>query len=34
LVLGMAVMRDKPITTVARQLEIALPDPDGTKAVA
>ncbi|MBA3673129.1 MAG: IS4 family transposase [Gemmatimonadaceae bacterium] len=34
LVLGMAVMRDKPITTVARQLEIALPASDGAKTVA
>lgn len=34
LVLGMAVMRDKPITTVAKQLEIALPARDGTRTVA
>lgn len=34
LVLGMAVMRDKPITTVAQQLEIALPASDGAKTVA
>lgn len=34
LVLGMAVMRDKPITAVARQLEIALPASDGAKTVA
>ena len=34
LVVGMAVMRDKPITTVAKQLEIALPARDGTRTVA
>lgn len=34
LVLGMAVMRDRPITAVARQLEIALPAADGTRTVA
>ena len=34
LVLGMAVMRDQPITAVARQLEIALPAADGTRTVA
>ncbi len=34
LVLGMAVMRDLPITEVARQLEIALPAMDGTRTVA
>jgi len=34
LVLGMAVMRDQPITEVARQLEIALPAADGTRTVA
>jgi hypothetical protein len=34
LVLGMALMRDQPITQVARQLEIALPAPDGTRTVA
>ena len=30
LVLGMAVMRDWPITQVAQQLEVALPGPDGS----
>jgi hypothetical protein len=30
----MAVMRDQPITAVARQLEIALPAADGTRTVA
>lgn len=34
LVLGMALMRDQPITEVARQLEIALPAGDGTRTVA
>lgn len=34
LIVGMAVMRDQPITAVARQLEIALPAPDGTRTVA
>lgn len=34
LVLGMAVMRDQPITAVARQLDIALPASDGTRTVA
>lgn len=34
LVLGMAVMRDMPITTVARQLDIALPAADGARTVA
>lgn len=34
LVLGMAVMRDKPITAVARELEIALPARDGSRTVA
>lgn len=34
LVLGMALMRNLPITQVARQLEIALPTPDGTRTVA
>lgn len=34
LVLGMAVMRDLPITAVARQLAIALPAGDGTRTVA
>ncbi|MEQ1913092.1 MAG: IS4 family transposase, partial [Vicinamibacterales bacterium] len=34
LVLGMAVMRDLPVTTVARQLDIALPGPDGSRTVA
>jgi hypothetical protein len=34
LVLGMAVMRDQPITEVARQLEIALPASDGSRTVA
>ena len=34
LVVGMAVMRDKPITTVAQQLEIALPALDGSRTVA
>lgn len=34
LVLGMALMRDQPITEVARQLEIALPAADGTRTVA
>lgn len=34
LVLGMAVMRDLPITGVARQLDIALPAADGSRTVA
>lgn len=34
LVLGMAIMRDKPITAVAEQLELALPAADGTRTVA
>jgi hypothetical protein len=34
LVLGMALMRDQPITEVARQLEIALPAADGSRTVA
>jgi len=34
LLLGMALMRDLPITEVARQLDIALPDRDGTRTVA
>jgi hypothetical protein len=34
LVLGMAVMRDMPITAVARQLDIALPASDGGRTVA
>jgi transposase IS4-like protein/DDE family transposase len=33
LVLGMAIMRDLPITTVAHRLEIALPSPDGARTV-
>jgi hypothetical protein len=32
--LGMAVMRDLPISTVAKQLDIALPAPDGSRTVA
>jgi hypothetical protein len=34
LVLGMAVLRDLPITEVARQLELALPGRDGSRTVA
>jgi Insertion element 4 transposase N-terminal/Transposase DDE domain len=34
LVLGMALMRDLPITEVARQLDLALPALDGTRTVA
>jgi hypothetical protein len=34
LVLGMAIMRDWPITEVAQQLELALPAPDGSRSVA
>jgi hypothetical protein len=34
LMLGMAVMRDLPITAVAAQLDIALPGPDGSRTVA
>lgn len=34
LVLAMAVMRDMPVTSVARQLDIALPAADGTRTVA
>lgn len=33
LVLGMAVMRDEPITAVARHLDLALPAADGTRTV-
>ncbi len=34
LILGMAVMRDLPIAAVAKQLDIALPGPDGSRTVA
>jgi Insertion element 4 transposase N-terminal/Transposase DDE domain len=34
LMLGISVMRDLPITAVARQLDIALPARDGTRTVA
>nr|HEX4315739.1 transposase domain-containing protein [Kofleriaceae bacterium]HEX4316773.1 transposase domain-containing protein [Kofleriaceae bacterium] len=34
LILGMAVMRDLPITAVARQLDVALPAADGSRTVA
>lgn len=34
LMLGMAVMRDLPVSAVARQLDIALPAPDGSRTVA
>jgi hypothetical protein len=34
LLLGMALLRDMPITAVARQLDIALPANDGTRTVA
>jgi hypothetical protein len=34
LMLGMALMRDLPITEVARRLEVALPDADGSTTVA
>lgn len=34
LLLGMAVMRDLPIATVAKQLDIALPGLDGSRTVA
>lgn len=34
LLLGMAVMRDMPIATVATQLDIALPGADGSRTVA
>lgn len=34
LLLGMAVMRDVPITAVAQQLDVALPGPDGSRTVA
>lgn len=34
LLLGMAVMRDKPIAAVAQQLDVALPGPDGSRTVA
>lgn len=34
LVLGMAVMRDKPVTAIARELDLALPAPDGSRTVA
>lgn len=34
LLLGMAIMRDKPIATVARELDVALRAPDGSRTVA
>jgi len=34
LMLGMAVMRDLPVATVAKQLDIALPASDGSRTVA
>ena len=34
LMLGMALLRDWPVTEVARQLEVALPAPDGSRTVA
>ena len=34
LMLGMALLRDLPITEVARQLEVALPGADGSRTVA
>ena len=34
LMLGMAILRDLPITEVARQLEVALPGPEGSLTVA
>ena len=34
LLLGMAVMRDKPIAAVAQQLDVALPAADGSRTVA
>ena len=34
LILGMALMRDLPITTVAQRLDIALPAADGSRTVA
>lgn len=34
LVLGMALLRDLPVTMVARQLDVALPAPDGSRTVA
>jgi len=34
LMLGMALMRDWPVTEVARQLEVALPAADGSRTVA
>ena len=34
LILGMAVMRDLPVSTVAKQLDIALPAADGSRTVA
>ena len=34
LLLGMAILRDWPIHEVARQLELALPDADGSRTVA
>jgi len=34
LMLGVALMRDLPITEVARRLDVALPDADGTRTVA
>lgn len=34
LILGMALLRDMPVTTVAQQLDIALPASDGSRTVA
>ena len=34
LLLGMALLRDQPIPAVARQLDVALPAPDGSRTVA
>lgn len=34
LILGMALLRDMPVTAVARQLDIALPATDGSRTVA
>jgi hypothetical protein len=34
LLLGMAIRRDLPIATVAQQLDVALPAPDGSRTVA
>lgn len=34
LMLGMSILRDLPIAAVARQLDIALPAPDGSRTVA